>query len=86
MGTLLILLLRLLLLRPIRRVGCLLMGASAVASGTLLLVHTLAANLPRPAAAAMIGLLAAAWFFLRSSWRQWRRRRSGIPPVTRQPF
>jgi hypothetical protein len=60
--------------RPMRLVASFLAGFAAVAAADLLLQHTLDADLPREVTLALLTLLAAAWLFLRASWR--RRRRS----------
>jgi hypothetical protein len=52
----------------------------------LLLELTLDPDLPREATLPLIAVIAAAWLFLRASWRQWRRHQGGGPPGVRQPF
>jgi hypothetical protein len=75
--------LRRLLAKPLRPVACCLACMVLLTVPDLLLRWSLDADLPRAALLALLAVLAAAWLFLRASWR--RRREAQGTPRTR-PF
>ena len=77
-GLLSLLLLRPLLAKPMRLVACYLAGMILLTVPDLLLRCYLDADLPRVALLALLAVLAAAWLFLRASWR--RRPRANATP------
>ncbi len=77
-GLLSVLVLRPLLGKPMRLVACCLVGMILLTVPDLLLRCWLDADLPRAALLALLAVLAAAWLFLRASWRR-RPRTHGAP-------
>jgi hypothetical protein len=75
--------LRRLLAKPLRPIACCLACIGLLTVPDLLLRWSLDADLPRVALLALLAVLAAAWLFLRASWR--RRREAQGAPRTR-PF
>jgi hypothetical protein len=78
-----LLVLRPLLAKPLRLVACCLACMILMTVPDLLLRWSLDDDLPRAALLALLAVLAAAWLFLRASWR--RRQEAHGAPRTR-PF
>lgn len=77
--------LRRLLAKPLRLVACYLACMILLTVPDLLLRWSLDADLPRVALLALLTVLAAAWLFLRASWRR-RREAQGTPTPRTRPF
>jgi hypothetical protein len=75
--------LRRLLAKPLRLVACYLACMILLTVPDLLLRWSLDADLPRAALLVLLAVLAAAWLFLRASWRR-RREAQGVPRT--RPF
>jgi len=76
--------LRRLLAKPLRLASCYLACMVLLTVPDLLLRWSLDADVPRVALLALLAVLAAAWLFLRASWRRRRREAHGAPRA--RPF